>query len=434
MKSTLTSHLRTHQGGEERLAAAVTCHICSLRFVKKSALKSHLRIHTGGRPYQCQECPERFRTPSMRKAHRDRCHRAAKEKREERDAETDEEEEEEEEEEIEEEEESTSPAKTVPVVDPWKVKLVEGVTRPTTATVPTPATLDLQQHNQPPPMLISVPAASLTSALSAVSEIGVPVVGSTLKLQLDFGAGGAGPPMPPPGGGPSSTVTHLKVDEQLLRQLATGDSISLVIQPQQQEKVDQVQVQRTTMVTKVTQPPPPPLPAPEPVQQPLLVTQSQPPPPSAPPLEPITTGVVPPTVPSLEDSIVIQDKSPTAKKDPPPQPSKGPGSSKTCPECGKTFSKPFLMRRHLRSHTGERPFTCEECGKSFSQSSSLDLHRRALHGGERPFVCPFCAFAFTQKCNLKTHIVRAHQEQAQRLVQATGMKNTKDKAKKSKAK
>ena len=46
------------------------------------------------------------------------------------------------------------------------------------------------------------------------------------------------------------------------------------------------------------------------------------------------------------------------------------------------------------------------------------MHKKR-HTGERPFVCPFCAYAFTQKCNLKTHILRAHEDQAQQLLEYT---------------
>ncbi|XP_023217904.1 zinc finger protein 184-like [Centruroides sculpturatus] len=67
--------------------------------------------------------------------------------------------------------------------------------------------------------------------------------------------------------------------------------------------------------------------------------------------------------------------------------------SRKCNFCLKVCASAAELRRHLRTHTGERPFSCNFCNDTFNFKSSLNRHIRKIHPKEK---APSCSEEKTQ--------------------------------------
>ncbi|XP_078333879.1 uncharacterized protein LOC111101076 isoform X2 [Crassostrea virginica] len=75
-----------------------------------------------------------------------------------------------------------------------------------------------------------------------------------------------------------------------------------------------------------------------------------------------------------------------------------------CKECGKVFKHTSNLRLHMRTHFGAKSFICENCGMAFKFSSVLHRHRK-IHRNEKNADCSTCGKSFRCNYTLKIHML-----------------------------
>jgi uncharacterized Zn-finger protein len=84
-----------------------------------------------------------------------------------------------------------------------------------------------------------------------------------------------------------------------------------------------------------------------------------------------------------------------------------------CPFCNRIFPWTSSLKRHILTHTGDKPYKCPDCPLWFTTKSNCDRHLARKHSNnnneirnvpERPFKCQMCpSSTFSSQSNLRKH-------------------------------
>ncbi|GAB0097503.1 zinc finger protein 354A-like isoform X1 [Sergentomyia squamirostris] len=80
-----------------------------------------------------------------------------------------------------------------------------------------------------------------------------------------------------------------------------------------------------------------------------------------------------------------------------------------CSQCPYTSKNASNLKKHLKTHTGFKPYECALCGKVYAEKYDLRIHLQLKHTKpEKKETCSFCGKTFNFMVRLQSHIRAIH--------------------------
>ena len=98
-----------------------------------------------------------------------------------------------------------------------------------------------------------------------------------------------------------------------------------------------------------------------------------------------------------------------------------------CPSCPYTTTFASDLRKHVHTHTGEKPYACTQCGAASATICNLSRHGR-IHRDHKPFSCRLCGQRFrrtdhaqTREAKCGRQRVKVKEERVLSFLESTGL-------------